>query len=74
MQWFKDLYATAESSIGLPVALDSMAVKMYRLVIAEYARLIELRDDLERQAEALLENNGTSGTCDPYRAPDRSLP
>lgn len=57
MQWLKDLYATAESSVGLPVAPDSIAVKMYRLVIAEYAHLTELRDDLENQAEALLGSN-----------------
>jgi len=37
--------------------MDSIAVKMYRLVIAEYAHLTELRDDLERQAEALLIDN-----------------
>ena len=57
IQWLKDLYATAGSSIGLPIAPDSIAVKMYRLVIAEYAHLTELRDDLERQAEVLLKDN-----------------
>lgn len=56
-QWLKDLYAAAKSSVGLPVSLDSIAVRMYRLVIAEYAHLTELRDDIERQAQALLENN-----------------
>jgi transposase len=56
-QWLRGLYAAAESSVGLPVSLDSVAVKMYRLVIAEYAHLTEVRDDIERQAEALLENN-----------------
>ena len=55
-QWLKDLYATAQSSIGLPIALDSIAVEMYRLMIAEYAHLTKLRDDLERQAQGLLEN------------------
>jgi len=56
-QWLKDLYAVAQNSIGLPVRLDSVAVKMYRVMINEYARLTELRDDIERQANALLQGN-----------------
>ena len=44
----RDLYATAGFSIGLPIALDSIAVKIFQLVIAEYAHLTELRDDLKK--------------------------
>jgi transposase len=51
------LYATASSSVGLPVALDSIAVQMYRLVIAEYAHLTELRDSIEQEANAQLQDN-----------------
>jgi transposase len=49
-----DIYETAKTSIGLPVAADSPAVAMYRLVIAHIRQLIQQRDEIERQAHALL--------------------
>lgn len=49
-----DIYETARTSIGLPVAADSPAVVMYRLVIAHIRQLIQQRDEIERQAHALL--------------------
>ncbi len=49
-----DIYETARSSIGLPVAVDSPAVAMYRLVIAHIRQLIQQRDEIEQQAHALL--------------------
>jgi len=42
-----DIYATAESSIALPVPLDSAAVVMYRLVIEQMLELIAKRDQIE---------------------------
>lgn len=49
-----DIYETAKTSIGLPVAADSPAVAMYRLLIAHIRQLIQQRDQIERQAHALL--------------------
>ncbi len=49
-----DIYETAQSSIALPVALDSSAVAMFRLVLAEARGLIRQRDAIERMADELL--------------------
>jgi transposase len=49
-----DIYETARTSIGLPVATDSPAVVMYRLVIAHIRQLIQQRDEIERHAHTLL--------------------
>lgn len=53
-QILNDIYETAQHSIGLPVAPDSVAVTMYRLVIEHIRQLIRQRDLIERQAHALL--------------------
>ena len=52
-----DIYETAQSSIGLPVELDSPAIAMFRMVIAEGRSLIRQRDEIERQAEAVLRDH-----------------
>lgn len=52
-----DIYETAQASIGLPVATDSAAVAMFRLVIAQGRSLIRQRDAIEEQAHAALANN-----------------
>ena len=49
-----DIYATACNSVGLPVAADSDAVRMFRLVLAEGRNLIRQRDEIEERAVALL--------------------
>ena len=41
-----DIYETARSSIGLPVALDSPAIGMFRMVIAEGRSLIRQRHEI----------------------------
>lgn len=56
-QWLKELYETASESIGLPVAIDSVAVNMYRLMLTEYAHLTELREQIEKAAEEKLCDN-----------------
>lgn len=56
-EWLRDLYDTACNSIGLPVDIDSIAVKMYRLMIAEYAHLTALRDQIESEADRKLRGN-----------------
>ncbi len=52
-----DIYSTAQESSALPVALDSAAVIMYRIVIMQMRRLIQSRDEIERQANELLGGN-----------------
>lgn len=52
-----DIYETAQGSIGLPVPVDSTAVAMFRMVIAEGRSLIRQRDAIEEQAHAALSNN-----------------
>lgn len=54
-----DMYETAQESIALPVPVDSKAVSMFRMVLAEMRSLIRQRDAIEAEAEALL-----AGTAD----------
>jgi transposase len=49
-----DIYETAISSTGLPVPLDSKAIAMFRLVLAQGRSLIRQRDLIEEQADAAL--------------------
>lgn len=53
----EDIYRTAQSSIGLPVAADSEAIAMFRVVLDEMTRLCQLRQQLEQRAEAHLSDN-----------------
>ena len=52
-----DIYETAGSSIGLPLSLDSPAIAMFRMMVAEGRSLIRQRDVIEAQANALLSEN-----------------
>ncbi|WP_374379535.1 IS110 family transposase [Dongia sp.] len=45
-----DIYETACSSVALPVPLDSAAITMLRMVLAEARGLIRQRDQIERLA------------------------
>jgi transposase len=56
-QLLGDIYETARSSIGLPVTMDSAAITMFRLVVAEGRSLIHQRDAIEHQAHAALVHN-----------------
>lgn len=49
-----DIYETSCSSIGLPVPVDSSAISMFRMVIAEGRSLIRQRDLIEEQANIAL--------------------
>lgn len=49
-----DIYATATTSIALPVTLDSAAIAMFRMIIAEARSLIHQRDQIETIAHATL--------------------
>lgn len=52
-----DIYETARASIGLPIAVDSMALRMYRMIIMQMRQLIQHRDEIERSAHKLLHDH-----------------
>ncbi len=52
-----DIYETATSSVGLPVAPDSDAIKMFQLVLGEGRNLIAQRNQIEDRAVALLNDH-----------------
>jgi transposase len=52
-----DIYETAKTSIGLPIPQDAIAVRMFRMIIAEIRSLIRQRDEIEDIAHALLQEN-----------------
>jgi len=49
-----DIYETARESIALPIPVNSQAVAMFRMVLAEIRSLIRQRDAIEAKAEDLL--------------------
>jgi len=49
-----DIYETARESIALPVPLDSRAIMMFRMVLAELRSLIAQRNAIEAEAEVML--------------------
>lgn len=53
-QVLTNIYAIACSSIALPVPIDSPAIDMFRMVLAEARGLIRQRDQIEKHAEQLL--------------------
>lgn len=53
-----DIYQTAKSSIGLPIAPESDAARMFRLVLSEGRSLIAQRNEIEDRAVELLADNG----------------
>jgi len=50
-RWLADFYETAKESVGLPVPTNSEAMRMFRLVLEEYAALCERRYQLEEHIE-----------------------
>jgi hypothetical protein len=46
-RWLSDFYETAQTSVGLPVAEDTEAIRMFRLVLEEYQHLCRRRKQLE---------------------------
>lgn len=53
-QILSDIYQTAQHSIGLPAALNSQAIKTFKLQIQRFYTLTEQRRDLESQADQFL--------------------
>ena len=52
-----DIYETAKGSVGLPVAAESDALRMFRLVLAEGRGLVRQRDEVENRAVELLSDH-----------------
>lgn len=52
-----DIYHTARASVGLPIAQDSDAALMFRMVLAEGRSLIAQRNAIEDRAVDLLKNH-----------------
>ena len=53
-RWLADFYETAQVSAGVPVAEESDAMRLFRLVLEEYQQLCRLRKQLETDAVARL--------------------
>ena len=49
-----DIYETSKASVGLPVAADSKAIRMFRLVLAPGRSLIQSRNAIEARVVELL--------------------
>jgi len=63
-QWVLELYRTAGTSIGLPIEEKSVAANMFSLMLSEYERLTEIRDEIQNRADLLLsENNDYKLLC-----------
>ena len=56
-QLLGDIYETATASIGLPIPENAIAVRMFRMIIAEARSLIRQRDEIEEIADTLLCDN-----------------
>lgn len=56
-RFLTDIYKAAESSVGLPIAPNSDAVRMFRLVLGEGRNLIAQRNEIEDRAIELLKDN-----------------
>jgi transposase len=54
------IYAAAQQSIGVPVALDSAAITMFRVMLEQYLALNQLRERIAEQAALLLKDNPDS--------------
>jgi transposase len=55
-----EIYAAAQRSIGVSVALDSAAIAMFRLALEQYLALSRLRERIAEQAAILLGDNPDS--------------
>jgi transposase len=52
-----ELYSTAQQSMGLPVAEGSLACLTFRLQLQRYQELCKIRQQIEDQAQILLQTN-----------------
>lgn len=56
-RWLANFYETARSSVGIPVAADSEAVRMFRVMLEEYRLLCRRRRELEEAAVTRLSSH-----------------
>lgn len=49
-KWLFDLYQTAKESVGLPIMESSVAITAFRMVLSQYAYLIDMCNALEKEA------------------------
>lgn len=56
-QWVLELYRTASTSIGLPVDEHSVAANMFSLMLNEYERLTDIRQQIQDRADEILSPN-----------------
>lgn len=56
-RWLAETYAMAAESIGLPVSIDSVAIRMFRLQLSRQLDLNTQREELDRTAQELLADN-----------------
>jgi hypothetical protein len=55
-----EVYAVAQQSIGVPVALDSPAITMFQLILEQYLALNQPRERIAEQAATLLADHPDS--------------
>lgn len=55
--WLKNIYQTAENSIGLPIKPESTAIDMFRTTLKDFIHLCTMRDSIEEQAKKELSGN-----------------
>jgi transposase len=55
--WLNEVYAMAAETIGLPVALTSTAIRMFRLQLTRQLQLNEQRNELDILAQKVLADN-----------------
>jgi len=53
-QLLGDIYESARTSIGLPIAPNAIAVRMFRMILAEARSLIRQRNEIEQIADGTL--------------------
>jgi len=63
VRWLADFYAAASNSIGVPVAEDPEAVRMFRLLLEEYQRACDRRAELEASVTARLGDHADLCGC-----------
>jgi transposase len=56
-RWLAETYAMAAESIGLPVSVDSLAIRMFRLQLSRQLELNTQREELDHMAQELLAEN-----------------
>ena len=67
LQWLRELYDTANNSIGLPVSETSVAAKMFALMLSEYERLTLIRQQIQETADTVLVPTQTMNYLNQYQ-------